>query len=449
MKNQNLLLLACCYAAISLPAVGEGGQEYFKQLQEVRREIHRQVAPSVVRVQLVHRSIPAFLLERLDRCALECEFKPWQRGEISADEALQWKAWCDSFMSFSEHRFRSALQSDSEKVLWDVSLQTTFHDWLNQTRESVEEEIRDSLDRFSATLTAHIETLAEDLKKRETISPKPLVRDQSTGVVVREGVVVTTQNVAKTRGPEEWIRVWSDALVAYSTGEVVGVDPDTNLAVIRLSGPGAKLTPTLGLDPTVSPEIGDFTFFFYHPFNQGLAMRTGEITSLYNQLPFFHCAAFHGTSFPTSPGTLGGPVVNLDGQLVGINTVFMGQGNMSEVTYSLPTGDVLACVDQILTKGYVERGRLGVQLSEYHCSEGGHLRVSILKVLPGTPAAEMGLQQGDVIESVNGRHVNCRMEVVSQLYQSPPDREVSLEIDRGGELKQIHLKLATGAPAHP
>jgi len=436
-----------CLPALAISTWAEGGLEYFKSLQEVRREIFNKTAPAVVRVELVHRSMPAYLLSSLDRCASECEFKPWQRGEISGDEAAMWQQWCRSFMDFSQDKFRATLQSETDTVVWHDSLETAFQDWLTHTRQDLESSQGESLERFSQRLNEHITALAEDLKLKGAVSPKPMVRDQSTGVVIRKGIVVTTHNAARGNGPQDWIRVWSDKLVAYSTGELVGSDPDTNLAVIRLSGPGSELEPIGRIEADHQPRVGDFAFFLYHPFNQGLSMQSGEITSLYNRLPFFNCAAFHSTSFPTSPGTLGGPVVDLDGNLIGINTLYMGQGNMSEITYTLPSGNVLACVDQIMDKGYVERGRLGVYLSEFNCPVGQHVRVSVMKVLPGSVADLMGIHKGDIINSINGKSVNCRMELVSQLYQTPPEKPVQLEIERGGQVQEIQLSLSAPAKA--
>ncbi len=434
--------LVALLPALTVSTWAEGGLEYFKNLQEVRREIFAKTAPGVLRVELVHRSMPAYLLNNLNRCTSECEFKPWQRGEISDEEASMWQNWCQSFMDFSDTRFRATLQSETDTVVWHDSLRNVFADWLVKTRLNADESSRPTLDRFSARLNEHVTVLADDLERKSAISPKPMVRDQGTGVLIRKGVLVTTHTLARGITNQDWIRVWSDEQVAYSTGELVGGDPDTNLAVFRLSGPAAELEPIGSGDDEIKPQVGDFVFFFCHPFNQGLSMQTGEITSLYNRLPFFNCASFHSTSFPTSPGTLGGPIVDLEGRLVGINTLYMGQGNMSEITYTLPVDSLNACVDQILDKGHVERGRLGVFLNDFHCKIGHHTRVSVLKVLPNSAAEEGGIHEGDVINAINGKNVNCRMEVVSLLYQSPPSQPINFEIDRAGELHEIQLKLA-------
>ncbi|MCA9414272.1 MAG: serine protease, partial [Candidatus Omnitrophica bacterium] len=383
------------------------------------------------------------LLSRLESGVSECEFKRWQPGEISDEEAVKWQEWGKSFMDFTEEKFRETLQSETDTVMWGKTLQDTYSQWLEMATNSKSDREIGDLNRFTELLSGHVQALSSELLKSRAATFKPLVRDQSTGVVIRDGYVVTTQSVAKLRGPDDWIRIWSDKEVAYSTGEVVGVDPDTNLAVIRLATQDTGFAPSIETDPQTQPMVGDYVFFFYHPFNQGLAMQSGEITSLYNQLPFFHCAAFHSTNFPTSPGTLGGPIVDLDGRLVGINTIFMGQGNMSEITYALPIGSVLACVEQIIDKGFVERGRLGVFLSEYQCPIGHHTRVSVTQVLPGSPAEQAGIQKGDVIDSINGKSVHCRMELISRLYQSDPDQDVKLSVEREGEAKEFHLKLAS------
>jgi len=229
--------------------------------------------------------------------------------------------------------------------------------------------------------------------------------------------------------------------VQYSTGEVIGQDPETNVAVIRLASPGSELLPTINFNSDKATQVGDFVYAFWHAFSQPLSMRTGEVTGVLRKIPFFHCATFLETSLPTSPGTLGAPLVNLDGDFVGMGTVYMAQGSMTEVTFALPSLLLLSVVDQIRKDGIVKRGKLGVFVNELADSGSDGKKVVVKEVEPNSTAARHGLQVGDVIKSVNDVPIHCKMHLLANLSRFKPTDEIVLTIDRHGQPTRISLDL--------
>src|SRR5690606_38368356 len=155
--------------------------------------------------------------------------------------------------------------------------------------------------------------------------------------------------------------------------------------------------PTIDLSEPIGAGVGSYVFSFYHAFNQPLSMRTGEVTGADRRLPFFHCASFFETSLPTCPGTLGSPIVDIEGRLVGMNTVFMSQGTMSEVTFALPALQLKSVIEQIKNHGQVERGCIGVFVDEHPRRDGHGTVVLVREVLEESPAHASGLMPGDII----------------------------------------------------
>lgn len=411
-----------------------------KALQEQRNQLFQKISPGIVSIELVHRSLPAWELAQIERWANEFRLQPWRFGNLSEEEAEMWRNWCDTFLMglearISEGKFETESDSPNE---WKDLLQDFLEEWQTRERGFLVGGNEAAFDRFTKAISDQISLLHE---KVQNFSFKPLPVRQMTGFMVDKGVAVTTLDIARHKGPYDNIRVWSDALVQYSTGEVIGQDPETNVAVIRLSSPGSELLPTINFNSDKSARIGDFMFAFWHAFSQPLSMRTGEVTGTLRKIPFFHCATFLETSLPTSPGTLGAPLVNLDGDFIGMGTVFMAQGSMTEVTFALPAPILLTVVDQIRKDGSVQRGKLGVFVNEIADSDHDGKKVVVREVEPDSTAARHGLQVGDVILSVNDEPIHCKMHLLANLSRFKPKQEIILTVDRHGQPTRISLDL--------
>jgi len=420
--------------------------EVVRAFEDVKVSIKERAADGVVTVQVVKSDILTDLLSSLQRCANACQFIPRRQGEISDEEWSQWKGWCESFLSFTERKFpeagRDRLADGTDD--WRQMFDGIYNDWLAE-RTSGGAGLTAPFHRFAGRLKTQLDGLGDRLKALGVPHGEPIVMRQSTGFLIDTGIVVTTQEVAGPRNPNEWIRVYSEKQGAHSMGELIGKDSETNVAVIRLGSPGSELAPTIPFRRKADPPMGSFVLAFYHAFNQPLSMRTGEITGVNRRIPFFHCASFLETSLPTSPGTLGAPLVDLDGELVGMGNVFMIEGTLSEITYALPASQLDAVVDQIRRHGQVERGCIGVYVDEVHLSAGAK-GVRVREVLPDSPAFRSGIRAGDIIRALDGKPVYCRTTLLSALSLKKPKDPVTLSVDRDGQPASISLELASLPP---
>jgi S1-C subfamily serine protease len=412
-------------------------------LEEVKSSLYERIRPGVVKVQVVRHDLPSGLYTALQGNTHECLADAYRRGEITADELDLWRQWTDRFLELTEKRIGDVDGDADTAVLgdWGEFFDGVYKEWWEGT-VSDEESLSPSLDRFAEKIQNRLETLKGNLKNYGLYQREPIVLRQSTGFVFQRGIVVTTQEVAVPKKSNEWIRVYCGTQVAYSTGELLGKDEETNVAVIRLASPGSELEPTILVDSSADPKVGSMIYAFCHDFNQPLSMWSGEITGGLRPLPIYRCASFFETSFPTSPGTLGSPMVNVRGELVGMRTAFMRQGSMSEVTYALPAEQLAAVTSQIIQHGGVERACIGVYVDEVTVSNGAKHFVLVRGIMPDSPAYRSGVKVGDIIVALNGKPVYCRMTLLNALSSYKPSDPVVLDIEREGRAEVVQVELA-------
>ncbi len=439
------LTLAVVAMAIELspPSVGQNPPEYLQSVQALRKDLLNKIAPGIVSVELVHSGLPAWEMAQIERWSNECRLQPGRCGGIPDQEAEQWRDWCDSFLMEIETQMSQGKVSDGGGSMgdWQNFLRQMLSDWQTRERPFLIEGLESSFDKFIALLGEQITKFDSQIADFKDAPMKPVPLHQNTGFVIDKGLVVTTFDAARHLGPYNHIRVWSDAQVQYSTGEVIGQDPETNVALIRLSSPGAELLPTISLEKMKSAEVGDFALAFWHAFSQPLSMRMGEITGVLRKIPTFHYATFLETSFPTSPGTLGAPLVNLDGELLGMSTVFMTQGTMTEVTFALPSEQLADVITQLRSEGSIQRGKLGVSVSELVSTDHQSRRVVVKTVEPNSSAARYGVKSGDVILSVNDEPIHCKTHLIANLSRYKPKEQIVLEVLRQGQSQRISVDL--------
>jgi len=230
--------------------------------------------------------------------------------------------------------------------------------------------------------------------------------------------------------------------------EVVGTDPDTDIAVIRI--PPEDL---IEVEPADSDtlRVGDYVVAIGNPFGLGQTVTSGIVSALSRSgLGIEGYEDFIQTDASINPGNSGGALVNLRGELVGINTAILSQhGSNIGIGFAIPINLALYIMEQIVTKGEVERGYIGItaqdlspELAEALEVEapGGAVIVSIVK---GSPAEEAGLRPGDVIVAVNRKEVRNANDVRNHIGLLPVGEEITFEFYRDGKKQRLKATLAS------
>jgi len=231
------------------------------------------------------------------------------------------------------------------------------------------------------------------------------------------------------------------------TAKLVGTDPRTDIAVLKIDASGL---PTLPIGDSSRLHVGDVVFAVGDPFGVGETATMGIVSATGRSgLGIENYEDFIQTDAAINPGNSGGAMVDLHGDLVGINTAIAtggGEGNIG-IGFAIPIDMARSVADQLVEHGKVVRGYLGLYpqdvgpeiAKQFNLNGPGGALVS--EVSPDSPAAKAGLKRGDVILKLNGTPVESANDLRLRISQTPPGTDVKLQISRDGKLQDVTVDL--------
>ncbi len=230
-------------------------------------------------------------------------------------------------------------------------------------------------------------------------------------------------------------------------GKVVGSDPKTDIAVVKIEASGL---PTLAFGDSDKLQVGDYVFAIGDPFGIGETATMGIVSATgRGNLDIEDYEDFIQTDAAINPGNSGGALVNAHGDLIGINTAILagGGGGNQGIGFAIPIDMARRVMDQILKHGKVTRGYLGVSIEEvtpdlakaFKVPEGKGALIG--DVSPGSPGAKAGLQRGDVIEEIDGQTVHGINDLRLHIASTAPGTTVHLKVLRNGESRDVAVTL--------
>jgi serine protease Do/serine protease DegQ len=237
--------------------------------------------------------------------------------------------------------------------------------------------------------------------------------------------------------------------------ELVGADPDTDVAVVRIKASGLTALPFADSEKL---RVGDFVVAIGNPFGLGQTVTSGIVSALARTgLGITGYDDLIQTDASINPGNSGGALVNLRGELVGINTaIFSQSGGNIGIGFAIPVNMARQVMEQLLEYGTVERGFLGAQLQDLNpeLAEAFGLSVStgavLVDIVDDSPAERAGLQAGDVVTHVNGRRVANAADLRTQIGLKRVGEKVKLDFLRNGKPASVTVTIGerqrTAAP---
>ncbi|WP_205525857.1 trypsin-like peptidase domain-containing protein [Pyxidicoccus trucidator] len=253
-------------------------------------------------------------------------------------------------------------------------------------------------------------------------------------VLTPDGLVVTNNHVVA--GARQIAVRLSDG--REFPAEVVGRDASTDVALLRLSGAGLGNLPAVYLGDSDRLEVGDWVLAIGNPFGLDHSVAHGMISAKERVLGVGQFDDFIQTDALINPGNSGGPLFNMKGEVVGVTTAIISQGQ--GIGFAVPINLVKDLLPNLRENGKLERGWLGVVINDD--GGNGERRAPVVKdVYKESPAATAGIRPGDRLVAVNGRTIGSYLQLLRKVALLAPGTEARLTLMREGVTKEVTVRL--------
>ena len=315
------------------------------------------------------------------------------------------------------------------------------------------------------TTQPQIESTEKDEDKEDQDSSNPLLdmfrrrqrtptRGVGSGFIVSpKGYILTNYHVIQDAAR---ITVGLQSGEKYR-GNVVGFDPETDVAVIKVDAP--KDLPTVTLGDSNAAQVGDWVLAMGSPFGLDQTVTAGIISKKERESPFFNVfQRFLQTDAAINRGNSGGPLVNMRGEVIGMNSqIATSTGDYNGIGFALPANETNFVYKQLIAQGKVKRGYLGITLESVHDEYAKVFSLTeargaiITQVAPTennepTPAAKAGLQPGDIIVEFENTPVANAQDLIQRVASTPVGQQVALSFlrDVNGKLDKKTVSVVLG-----
>lgn len=269
-------------------------------------------------------------------------------------------------------------------------------------------------------------------------------RSLGTGFIISpDGYIVTNNHVVEgadsvrvnlegTSGKEESLHA-----------EVIGRDEETDLALLKVKS--KESLPYLIFGNSDTMEVGEWVLAIGNPFGLGHTVTAGILSAKGRDIHAGPFDNFLQTDASINPGNSGGPLINMSGQVVGINTAIMASGQ--GIGFAIPSSMADRIIEQLKTNKKVSRGWIGVTIQDVDTNTAKALGLSQSKgalvgsIVPGDPADKAGLKVGDIVTQVDGKQIDSASSLLKAIATKPPFSIVKLKVWRDGKSKDISITL--------
>ncbi len=319
-----------------------------------------------------------------------------------------------------------------------VNIRTTENVLLG-TPNSGDEQLHEFLRRFGIPVPPEA---VPGMPRQPGPNGRAVPRNRGIGsgfVLSDDGLIMTNAHVID--GADEIIVTLSDK--REFKAKLVGKDKRTDVAVLRVDASGLNPVKIGDIDRL---RVGEWVMAIGSPFGLENTVTAGIVSAKQRETGDF--LPFIQTDVAINPGNSGGPLINLRGEVIGINSqIYSRSGGFQGISFAIPIDEAMRVADQLSTSGKVTRGRIGVQIDrvgpEVAESIGlGRERGALVRaVQEDSPAAAAGVEAGDIILRFDGKPVSQVSDLPRIVANTDPGRTVNMEVFRRGETKQLAIKV--------
>jgi serine protease Do len=234
------------------------------------------------------------------------------------------------------------------------------------------------------------------------------------------------------------------------TAKVIGMDQRSDVAVIKINTTASL--PTVRIGNPSSLKAGEWVLAIGSPFGFDNSATAGIVSNIGRSLPGEDgngYVPFIQTDVPVNPGNSGGPLFNMQGEVVGINSqIFSRTGGYMGLSFAIPIDVAMDVREQLVKSGHVTRGRIGVTIQDVNAQLAESFGLDrprgalVSSVQPDSPGEKAGLKPGDVVVGVNGHQIERSSELPAIIARIKPGSDAELDIWRGGKQQEVPVKVA-------
>jgi len=275
---------------------------------------------------------------------------------------------------------------------------------------------------------------------------QPTHGEGSGFIVTPDGYILTNAHVV---ADAETVTVRLTDRREFSA-KVIGIDTRTDVAVIKINT--NNTLPTVRIGNPASLKAGEWVLAIGSPFGFENSATAGIVSNIGRSLPGEDgngYVPFIQTDVPVNPGNSGGPLFNMSGEVVGINSqIFSRTGGYMGLSFAIPIDVAMDVREQLVKSGHVTRGRIGVTIQDVNAQLAESFGLDrprgalVSSVQSGSPGEKAGIKPGDVVLGVNGHVIERSSELPAIIARIKPGTDTQLEIWRGGKQQEIGVKVA-------
>lgn len=271
-----------------------------------------------------------------------------------------------------------------------------------------------------------------------------------TGFIIRKDGLILTNSHVVDRADIINVQLAEGDEKTYPA-KVIGKDPKTDVALIKIDT-GRDL-PTVALGSSSKVQVGEWVAAFGNPFGHGHSMSKGIISALGRDLDEINLFPFIQTDASINPGNSGGPLVNVKGEVIGVNTAI--DARAQGIGFAIPIDEVKTIISQLEETGSVSRGFLGVEMRNMNKEIAKSLGTKqkdgalVVNVVPGSAAHNAGVKPYDIITKLGAKKIKTPGDLAKYVSRMPIGKTTSLYVARGtGKIKKLKVRMGnSNAPA--
>lgn len=280
---------------------------------------------------------------------------------------------------------------------------------------------------------------------RSNPNPEPILGSGSGVILTRDGFIVTNNHVIDNA---QEIKVILNDKRTFDA-KLVGRDPNTDIALLKIE---ANDLPFISFGNSDDLKVGQWVLAIGNPFNLTSTVTAGIISAKARNIQIiqdsYAIESFIQTDAAVNPGNSGGALVNLKGELIGINTAIASRtGSYTGYSFAIPSSIAKKIVTDLIEFGEVQRAILGVKTKELDSETAEKYNIKEIKgvlvdgVYKGSAAEQAGLSKGDVILEINGAQVNSPSQLQEQISKYRPDQQIDIIVNRSNNKKHFSATL--------